>query len=124
MKPIKEIKPVRIEFWRIGAQAGTSGEPAMEAHRERAELLHAAQSALGVEVIDWGDTDVEQSREIVEVVIALTPVVVPALASLIKLWLDSRRLEKVVVVRPNGTKVEIGSGTPEQIASLLGSVGE
>lgn len=65
------MNPTTIEFWRIGAEAGTSGA-----------------------------------------------------AALIKLWLDSRRLEKVRILRANGTRVEVGSGTPEQIASILHSVDE
>lgn len=113
-----------VEFWRVGAEAGTTGAAAVKAHQERAVLLHGMKESLGIEVTNWGDTDAKHPSEIVEVIIALTPVVVPALAILIKLWLESRRLEKVRIVLPNGTRVEVGSGTPEQIASILQSVEE
>lgn len=116
------MKPITLEFWRIGAEAGTSGQAAVKAHRERAKLLHGMKEALGIEKIDLEAADAEQPSEIVEIIIALTPVVVPALATLIKLWIDSKRLEKVRIVRDSGTIVEIGSGTPKQIASLLQSV--
>ena len=116
------MKPITLEFWRIGAEAGTSGEAAVKAHRERAKLLHAMKEALGIENINLEAADAEHPSEIVEVIIALTPVVVPALATLIKLWIDSKRLENVRIVGDNGTIVEIGSGTTEQIASLLQSV--
>ena len=115
------MKSTTIEFWRIGAEAGTSGEAAVQAHRERAALLHGMKKTLGIEVINWGATDDEHPSEIVELIVVLIPVVVPALATLIKLWLDSQRMEKVRIVRPDGTRVEVGSGTPDQIASLLQS---
>ncbi len=115
------MNKTKIEFWRIGAQEGTSGEPAMQAHQARAEALHGMADALGIEVLDWGATDAEYSSEIVEVVVELLPVVVPALATLIKLWLDSRRLEKVTIVQPDGTRIEVGSGTAGQIADVIRS---
>lgn len=87
-------------------------------------LLLGIKEFLGIEVTNWGDTDTKHPSEIVEVIITLTPVVVPTLAILIKLWLERRRLEKVRIVLPNGTRVEVGSGTPEQIAPKLQSVEE
>jgi hypothetical protein len=115
------MKPTTVEFWRIGAEAGTAGEAAVQAHRERAALLHSMKETLGLEIINWGATDDEQPSEIVELIVVLTPVVIPALATLLKLWLDSRRIEKVRIVRANGTRIEVGSGTPDQIASVLQS---
>ena len=116
------MKSITIEFWRIGAAAGTSGEAAVKAHQDRAALLRGMKDVLGIEKINLDAAEDENPSEIVEVIIALTPVVVPALAALIKLWIDSQRLEKVRIVRPSGTTVEIGSGTPKQIASVLQSV--
>ena len=115
------MKSTTVEFWRIGAEAGTSGEAAVQAHRERAALLHGMKETLGIEVINWGATDDEHPSEIVELIVILTPVVVPALATLLKLWLDSRRIEKMIIVRPDSTRIEVSGGTLEQIASVLQS---
>lgn len=121
---MKKINHTTVEFWRVGTEPGTTGASAGKAIQERAVLLHGMKESLGIEVTNWGDTDAKHPSEIVEIIITLTPVVVPALAILIKLCLKNRRLEKVRIVLPNGTRVEVGSGTPEQIASKLQSVEE
>ena len=95
---------------------------------ERSRLLHQLPDIDGVEVVDWGETDGEYPREVVEVIIAVlaSPLLAAAakgIADVVSAWLTSDRrsrrndqpnadgkLDTVLAVRitkPDGTKIEL-----------------
>jgi hypothetical protein len=88
-------------------------------HRDRARLLHEEAERLGLEVIDWGQTDSETPREIVEIVIAFTSqLAAEGLAEAIKGWWKSRKVKDVEVVPPNGQTFSISFLNEEEFVLL------
>jgi len=87
-------------------------------HMERAKLLHGLVDTLGLEVKDWGETDSAHPREVVEVVIALAPIVVPALVAVINTWIKEVRIKQVTVKKPDGTEIDIRGITPRQLTKI------
>ena len=109
----------RVQLWRRGARLGTAGAKAVAAHRDRGLLVHGLQQALEFRVRDWGQTDDDQPHEVVEIVIALAPIVVPAVAAVVNHWLTTRRLEDVRVRVPGGAYVSVGKGSIRQVERVL-----
>ena len=112
---------VTLKVWRRDAYKRRSGPAALRAHKERASLLRGLEKMVEVKVVSWGRARYRDPREYVEVVIALAPVVIPALAGIIKYWIDSGRMEDVRV-KKGGTEVSFGKATPKQIENTLRSV--
>lgn len=110
---------VRIQLWRRGASKGASGPQAETAHGERAILVHGLQQALSLRVPDWGQTDDTAPHEVVEIALALAPVVIPAVATIVSAWIANRRLEDVRVRVPGGGYVSVGKGSARQVERLL-----
>jgi hypothetical protein len=109
----------RVQLWRRGATQGTTGAEAESAHKDRAVLIHGLQQALSIRIPDWGHTDDKQPHEVVEIIIALAPIVIPAMAAVVKYWISSRQLEDVRIKVPNGTYVSVGKGSIRQIERTL-----
>ncbi len=74
-------------------------------HRQRSSLLHGLVDALQLEVKDWGETDATYPREVVEIILGLVPVVVPAVASIINTWIKARKVKKIEIKKVDGTLV-------------------
>lgn len=95
-------------------------EPARKVlHAQRAKLLHGLVDALGLEVSDWGDTDSDYPREVVEVVLALSPAVIAALASVINTWIRESKLKSVTIKRKDGTEIEIAGASPKDLKDII-----
>jgi hypothetical protein len=82
-------------------------------------LLHGLVDALGLEVKDWGETDSAYPREVVEVVIALAPIIVPALVSVINTWIKESRIKQVTVKKPDGSEIDIRGVSPRQLTKMV-----
>ncbi len=113
---------VKLEVWRRGGLKGGSGPAAVRAHKERASLLRALEKTVDVKVTQWGRARYRQPSEVVEIVLALAPVVVPAVAGIIKHWIDSGRMDDVRVTKKDGTEISFGKATPKQIENTLRSL--
>jgi len=81
--------------------SGNNRAEAESAHKDRAVLIHGLQQALSIRIPDWGHTDDKQPHEVVEIVIALAPIVIPVGAAVVKHWISSRQLEDVRIKVPN-----------------------
>lgn len=109
---------VRLLLWRRGASKGGSGTAAVRAHKERASLLRGLEKTVDVKVVSWGQVRSRHPSEVVEIVLALAPVVIPAVAGIIKHWIDSGKMEDVKV-KKGGTEISFGKATPRQIENTL-----
>jgi hypothetical protein len=88
-------------------------------HGERARLLHGLAEALDIEVKDWGETDGEYPREVVEIVIAIASAAVSAaVAEVVKAWFERGKVRDVEIVRPNGTTISVRGLSTQEMAGL------
>lgn len=85
---------------------------------ERAKLLHGLVDALGLEVKDWGETDLVYPREVVEVVIALAPIVVPALVAVINTWIKASKIKQVTVMKLDGSEISISGVSLKHLTKI------
>lgn len=60
----------------------------------RSELLHQLVDETGAPVVSWGNTDGEHPQEVVEIVLAIAMIVVPAAVTLITAWIARPRKTK------------------------------
>jgi hypothetical protein len=93
-------------------------------HRQRATLLHGLVNALGLEVKDWGLTDGEQPKEVVEIILILGPVIVPAVASIINTWITQQKIKKIEIKKPDGTVILLEGVLRSDLKVLEGIVKE
>ena len=93
-------------------------------HRQRATLLHGLVDALGLEVKDWGLTDADQPREVVEIILILGPVIVPAVASVINTWITQQKIKKIEIKKPDGTIILLEGVLRSDLKVLEGIVKE
>jgi hypothetical protein len=93
----------------------------LDAAQQRSRLLHELSGVDGVEVIDWGDTDSERPQEVVEVLVAVLPASIAAVASLVTAWITrdrrSRRGEAHPTDTVEGVRLTAADGT---VIELLG----
>ena len=89
-------------------------------HRQRAKLIHGLTDILEANVEDWGETDAEYPREVVDIVVRLAPYWIPALATIITTWITHGNVIKDVTVKKGDAEVSIKGATPRQIKQLLG----
>jgi hypothetical protein len=67
-----------------------------------------------------GDTNSDYPREVVEVVLALAPFVVPALASVINTWIKNPRVIKSVKIKgKDGTEIKLAGVSAKQLKSII-----
>ena len=59
-------------------------------HRERSAAIHALIDEAGLEVTDWGQTDSDTPREIVDVIVPIVTTAIPAVASILAAWVSVR----------------------------------
>lgn len=71
-----------------------------------------------MEVKDWGETDLAYPREVVEVVIALAPIVVPALVAVINTWIKASKIKQVTVKKPDGSEIVISGVSLRQLTKI------
>lgn len=81
---------VRVLVARHAAPTWPSPEVEQMA-RARATAIHQLDGLDGVEVIDWGETDGQFPREVVDVLLQLASTIVPALATVLAAWVTTRR---------------------------------
>jgi hypothetical protein len=91
-------------------------------HGERAKLLHGLVDTLGLKVKDWGDTDSVYPREVVEVVLALAPVVIPAIATVINTWIKESRIKQVTIKKSDGSEIDISGASPKQLKAIVEAI--
>lgn len=92
-------------------------------HRERARMLHALVDSLELPVENWGYTDSASSHEYVELIVALGSAgVFTALVSIVKLWLERKKITEAVLKGPKGTMILRG-GTADDIKRIARQTG-
>jgi hypothetical protein len=93
----------------------------LQYHLERAKLLHGLAQTLDLDVKDWGKTDDQYPKEFVEIVIALSPIVIPALVSIFKAWWEHRGIN-VTVKGPDGSEISLSKVSARDARSLLAEI--
>jgi hypothetical protein len=78
--------------------------PTTEYAKQRSQLLHSLADDLGVPVRSWGETDSAHPHEVVEVILVLSQVVIPALATVLAAWIT--RWPRKVKAEDEGQKPE------------------
>lgn len=90
-------------------------------HRERSKMLHGLAEALGFEVVDWGLTDDKYPREWVEIIVAISSAAMSAaVGEVVKVWMASRKMRDVEIVRQNGTTVSVRGMSQDELKKLGG----
>lgn len=113
---------VSLRVYRKWTERFEDEEGRTQLHRLRARLLHGLVDALGLEVKDWGETDSDYPREVVEVVVVLAPIVIPALASVINTWIKESKIKKVAIKKQDGTEIEISGVSPRHLKAIIEKV--
>ena len=85
--------------------ASSLDQPAIERfHRARSEFAHSLVEALNLEVLDWGETDAERPREVVEIIIALGSAgAISGLVTIITTAIKERKIKDLVLTGPKGS---------------------
>ena len=92
-------------------------------HEERARLLHSLADAVDVDIVDWGDTDGDYPREVVEIIAVLGSAgVFTALVQVFRSWIERKKMLDVQIVLPDGSKVSVARGTPDDIERVIRSL--
>lgn len=104
--------------------AGSSDSVGQERyHRERAQLLHEMVDSLGLSVVDWGDTDAERPREVVEVILALGSAgAFSALVAMTQAWLARRKIKELEIRGPKGS-ITLRGASARDVAVIAESIG-
>jgi hypothetical protein len=110
---------VVLKFYRMQTERFEDEAGRKALHLQRAKLLHGLVDTVGLDVKDWGETDLEYPREVVEVMLALAPIVVPAVASVINTWLKQRNLLAFSVKQKDGTEIRISRASLRDVQALL-----
>lgn len=88
-------------------------------HRARSRMLHGMVDALDLTVEDWGDTDTEYPREVVEIVIAMgSAVISAAIGEIVRHWLESKNAKEVEIVRADGSTISVRGLTKAELKQL------
>jgi hypothetical protein len=69
--------------------------------QQRSRLLHSLADDLGIQVVSWGEIDGTIPREVVKVVLDLSQVIVPSLATVLAAWI-MRQPRKVELAEESG----------------------
>ncbi len=69
----------------------TYPDPAMFAnHKARAAAIHELVDSCGLDVQDWGETDSDIPREVVEIVVPIAASTISAIATVLAAWVSNR----------------------------------
>jgi hypothetical protein len=91
----------------------------LELHQARSRMLHGMVDALDLTVEDWGQTDTEYPREVVEIVIALgSAALSAAIGEIVRHWLERGKVKEVEIVRPDGTTIAVRGLTKAELKQL------
>lgn len=92
-------------------------------HRERAQLIHSLAETVDLTVEDWGNTDSERPREIVEIIVALGSAgAFTALVAITKAWIERRKIPEVELKGPNGT-IRLTGATADDAVAIARQIG-
>ncbi|MEO8366996.1 MAG: hypothetical protein ABI538_12385 [Pseudoxanthomonas sp.] len=88
-------------------------------HRERALMLHAMADQLKLPVLDWGDTDNQYPREVVEIVLQIASAVIATqISEFLTRWWKERKVRNVEIVTPAGSSYSLSDLTNEEFEQL------
>ena len=59
-------------------------------HQQRSETVHSFVDESGVLVVDWGATDTDPPREIVDLILQIAPELIEASATILAAWIATR----------------------------------
>jgi hypothetical protein len=98
-----------LELKRRYTEKPDDTEAQVALHKERAKMIHGMADALGIEVRDWKSVD-GPPHEWVEIVVILTPVLLPAALAVWKYWVaDGKVISDATFIKEtkDGTKTTI-----------------
>ena len=61
--------------------------------KHRAQLLHQLVDGSGVLVTSWGETDIKYPREVVEIILVVSPPLIAAIAVVLAAWISRPRTQ-------------------------------